>query len=58
MYPATLQRRVLVGITNKAEVIVVYDRMERNYHNESAVFRDTRRRSVAGCIPTRSVGTM
>ncbi|CAK0769885.1 hypothetical protein CCP3SC1_590003 [Gammaproteobacteria bacterium] len=58
MHPATLLRRVLVGITNKAEVIAVYDRMERNNHNGCAIFRDPRRRSVAGCIPTRSVGMM
>ncbi|CAK0758431.1 hypothetical protein CCP3SC1_20026 [Gammaproteobacteria bacterium] len=58
MHPATLLRRVLVGITDKPEVIVVYDRMERNHHNGCAVFRDPRRRSVAGWIPMRSVGTM
>ncbi|CAK0751872.1 hypothetical protein CCP3SC1_10080 [Gammaproteobacteria bacterium] len=58
MYSATLLCRVLVGITNKSEVIAVYDRMKRNYHNGYAVFRDTRRGSVAGCVPTRSVGTM
>ncbi|CAK0761949.1 hypothetical protein CCP3SC1_360030 [Gammaproteobacteria bacterium] len=32
MHPATLLRRVLVGITNKPEVIALYDRVERNYH--------------------------
>ncbi|CAK0755114.1 hypothetical protein CCP3SC1_240004 [Gammaproteobacteria bacterium] len=58
MHPATLLRRVLVGITNKPEVIALYDRMERNHHNGCTVFRDTRRGSVAGCVPTWSVGTM
>ncbi|CAK0742798.1 hypothetical protein CCP3SC1_1350006 [Gammaproteobacteria bacterium] len=29
-HPATLLRRVLVGITNKPEVIALYDRVERN----------------------------
>ncbi|CAK0764845.1 hypothetical protein CCP3SC1_430030 [Gammaproteobacteria bacterium] len=53
MHPATLLRRVLVGITDKQEVIAVYDR--NGITTMDMLCFETR---VAGCIPTRSVGTM
>ncbi|CAK0772045.1 hypothetical protein CCP3SC1_650017 [Gammaproteobacteria bacterium] len=54
MHSATLLRRVLVGITNKPEVIAVYDLWNGITTMDMPCF-ETR---VAGCIPMRSVGMM